>query len=236
MQRSSSKLNAKGTSGPDRPHLRSNWLEHWMEENSWNSSRDTFVKYARADDEKSDKILEVDTWKPHLNTKPSVGANQTSQQRNILPSDSLSRLPTKYQKPSQGLFSLGPMKLQEVDQVVRTAESSPRVCSASSKPGGSYEQSPFTPARSECSRSIFGGYLSYPNYMANTESYRAKLRSQSAPRQRMQFEKPGSTQKFWDVDTNSERGLGSPAKLRTKAYPGGSHYASGYNSTYGGRS
>ncbi|KAK6121779.1 hypothetical protein DH2020_044481 [Rehmannia glutinosa] len=38
----------------------------------------------------------------------------------------------------------------------------------------------FTPARSECSRSLFGDYLGHPNYMANTESPRAKVRSHSA--------------------------------------------------------
>ncbi|KAG0458911.1 hypothetical protein HPP92_022039 [Vanilla planifolia] len=54
---------------------------------------------------------------------------------------------------------------------------------------GELEKSPFTPAKSECSRSLFSGYTDYPNYMAYTESSRAKVRSQSAPKQRLECEK-----------------------------------------------
>lgn len=214
MKMSGSNPNAKSFLGPDRPHLRSSWLEHWVEVNAWDSHRDT--NSAQVDDEKSDKILEVDTWKPHLNHNPNVRGSQMPNQRNLLPSECLSRVPMKSQKPSRGLYSLGSMKAQEADQVVRTAESSPRVCSASSRPGSSYRQSPFTPAKSECSQSLFGDYLSYPSYMANTQSSRAKLRSHSAPRQRVVFEKPSSMQTHWDADTISERG-----------YPTGGHFGHG---------
>ncbi|KAL8148919.1 hypothetical protein AgCh_006066 [Apium graveolens] len=38
--------------------------------------------------------------------------------------------------------------------------------------------------------------MGHPNYMANTESYQVKVRSQSAPRQRIDFERLASTKWF----------------------------------------
>ncbi|EOA13493.1 hypothetical protein CARUB_v10026553mg [Capsella rubella] len=101
-----------------------------------------------------DKILEVDTWKPHFHPKPL-----RSERNNESP-----------RKRQQSL--LGP----------RSTENSPQVGSS-----GSRRRTPFTPtSRSEyswgCNNYYYSGY--HPNYMANTESYKAKVRSQSAPKQR----------------------------------------------------
>ncbi|KZV34676.1 protein IQ-DOMAIN 14-like [Dorcoceras hygrometricum] len=41
-----------------------------------------------------------------------------------------------------------------------------------------------TPSKSVCGDSFFRPYSNYPNYMTNTQSFRAKLRSHSAPKQR----------------------------------------------------
>ncbi|KAL7586403.1 protein IQ-DOMAIN 23 [Lactuca sativa] len=162
-----------------------NWLENWMDDGSWSS------KQCRPDDERSDKILEVDTWKPRVNPSPSNKSTNST--------------PTKPWNPRSGtreVLPLGSMILREAEKNVSTAENTPRACSPGSRPGSSYRQSPFT----EYSRSVYGDYPSYPNYMANTQSSRAKLRSHSAPKQR----NLGSSRLVWDYsDTVSERGFRS---------------------------
>ncbi|KZV31604.1 protein IQ-DOMAIN 14 [Dorcoceras hygrometricum] len=72
-----------------------------------------------------------------------------------------------------------------------TAQSSPQCCySAMSKP--ELPTVPFSYARSEYAESLYNEYPFYPNYMAYTESSKAKVRSHSAPKQRPvePFEKP----------------------------------------------
>ncbi|KAK9291974.1 hypothetical protein L1049_019926 [Liquidambar formosana] len=221
----------------DKAHMGSNWLDRWMEECSWNDLKDRSRK-TYADDERSDKILEVDTWKPHLNSKRSTRTFQTPQHvlasdynnRNHMAFESLSKHTTKAQKSAPSLSSGEALSLNslmfpvEVDKAALwTSENSPQVFSASSRPGSSGGRGPFTPTRSEYSRSFFSGYSDHPNYMANTQSYRAKVRSQSAPRQRIEFDKSGLTRRsvhgFSDAATNSYRGSALHADLTNKAYP-----------------
>lgn len=63
-----------------------------------------------------------------------------------------------------------------------TAQSSPQYYSAISKPDPS--RIPFDYPRPEYAESMSYEYPFFPNYMANTESSRAKVRSHSAPKQR----------------------------------------------------
>ncbi|CAL5407780.1 unnamed protein product [Camellia sinensis] len=231
LKRSESKSKIKNTVDPERNPLGSNWLDQWMEGCSWNNQRDTSLKTGHADDERSDKILEVDTWKPHLNSKQhdqifSTPQHVTAWNSNdpfVTTSNSLSR---KLQKQNPRISSLTSLKFatEEDRAAMWTSENSPQVCSASSRPGSSGRRGPFTPSRSECSRSFLSDYLGHPNYMANTESSLSRVRSQSAPKQRTHVENFGSTKSFvrgfWDGDTISERG-----EFRTKAGnsgPGGS--------------
>ncbi|KFK27942.1 hypothetical protein AALP_AA8G451100 [Arabis alpina] len=106
-------------------------------------------------EENEDKILEVDTWKPHYHPKRSERNNES------------------------------PRKRQQSLLCPRSTENSPQVGSS-----GSRRRTPFTPtSRSEYSwggtnNYYYSGY--HPNYMANTESYKAKVRSQSAPKQRIE--------------------------------------------------
>lgn len=166
-----------------------------MEQNAWNNG----------DDERDDKILEIDTWKPRqksaANELATPSPHYFSAWRNESGQDNSKRvISSKLQKPNPSISS----------EEARTADNSPRVVhSASSKPSSKL-RGPFTPTRSECSRSVFGDYLSHPSYMANTESSRAKVRSHSAPKQRTQHEEVSMRSKFgcdhWNLDTISEKG------------------------------
>ncbi|KAL2540133.1 IQ-domain 24 [Abeliophyllum distichum] len=206
----------------------SNWLNHWMEEYTWNNQQYSSLETRHQDDEKSDKILEIDTWKPRLKPKQSDGEFQTPQYFPVWNKNgqesatfgSLSRHSAKSEKRNPcisfvDVSSLRSIKLsQEVDRV-------------SSRPSSS-RRSPFSPTTSECSKSLFGEYLSHhPNYMANTESYLAKLRSQSAPRQRMQYEELRMGTKFapelWDMDRNSEKESNSFTNYTSKGNPYSGH-------------
>lgn len=69
-----------------------------------------------------------------------------------------------------------------------TAHSTPRL--SNSFASGNV---PVTPSKSVCGDSFFRPYMNCPNYMANTQSFKAKLRSQSAPKQRPE---PGSKKKL----------------------------------------
>lgn len=59
-----------------------------------------------------------------------------------------------------------------------TAQSTPRFANSC----GCY--GPITPSKSVCTESYFRSYGENPSYMAKTQSFKAKLRSHSAPKQR----------------------------------------------------
>ncbi|GKE27957.1 IQ-DOMAIN 14-like protein, partial [Tanacetum coccineum] len=58
---------------------------------------------------------------------------------------------------------------------------SPPFYAVTSKGQASTRMVPFTPAKNDSSRSCRSGYSDHPNYMSNTESSHAKVRSLSAP-------------------------------------------------------
>lgn len=223
MQRGGSKSSINDNNiNIEKLQLDSSWLERWMEESAWNSHQMETFKNVHLDDGKSDKILEIDTWKPrhgHTQSNKSFQAPQyfpgwkEQGQGTTTVFDPMSGVSAKYLKPNPSISSEEITSLnfpyQEDQQLPWATDYSPRVHSATSRPGSSSRRGPFTPTRSECSRSLFGDYAAHPNYMANTESSLAKLRSQSAPRQRMQTEKL-TGRKFvhglWDMDTRSEKG------------------------------
>ncbi|XP_073305519.1 protein IQ-DOMAIN 24-like [Primulina huaijiensis] len=236
-----------------------NWLDQWMEQCTLNNRIDTSFTTRHGEDERTDKILEIDTWKPHHNTRRSSQALSTSQTYSTWNHDtgqeyskmgSFPKLSTKLQKPNPSISSeevssaISPNFTPESDQLAAwTAENSPKFHSGSSRVTGNLRGT-FTPTKSECSRSVFGDYLGHPSYMANTESSRAKVRSHSVPKQRMHFKELGMNQKFgshiWESDVYSEKGSTLPSNHMTNTYLNsgqkrqGSHGgAVGFNSTYG---
>ncbi|KAG0457207.1 hypothetical protein HPP92_022364 [Vanilla planifolia] len=176
-----------------------NWLDQWMEERYW----DTRQVSKAMDDEKYTKILEVDTCKPpqfnsrrranHLQYACSpTNSNQNSRNLASVP-DFASKDSTtaRLSVPSPSSFddrheSPSPLRLPIVVEPVNMGES-PQFFSAASRPGSS-RRSPFTPAKSECSLSLFSGYR-LPQLYGIHRVIEAKVRSQSAPKQRPECEK-----------------------------------------------
>ncbi|GLU21056.1 hypothetical protein SLE2022_372210 [Rubroshorea leprosula] len=234
-----SNSNLRDTIDLEKARMGPNWLDRWMEENSQYKHGNALVQHDHGDDGKSDKILEVDTWKPHLTFQQSNRNFKTSQHGlssdynnySFMTFDSPRKFPTKASSPVPSVSSgdvLSPRSMKypgEKDEaVLLTADNSPRVLSASSRHGNSARRSPCTSTRSEGSWGYFGGYSGHQNYMANTESSRAKYRSQSAPRQRLEFVNHGSMRRSeqdpWDgrTTTDSERDFSLPADYRHQAY------------------
>lgn len=184
------------------------------------------------DDEKSDKILEIDTGKPYV----------TPKQRNLFQSTHLSLNSDQYScslttskestahqmvpSPSScGNQPLSPLKFNEDldEDCFCTADNSPQFYSASSK-GGSSKRGPFTPTKSDGSRSCLSGYSDHPNYMSYTESSKAKVRSMSAPKQRPHYERSSSIKRYSihrysESRNNSQKGF-VYANFAGKVYPG----------------
>ncbi|KAI6696285.1 hypothetical protein NL676_016404 [Syzygium grande] len=229
--------NIRGNIDMEGAKFGSNWLDRWMEEGVRDDHGDAPPRH-RHDDERSSKILEVDTWKPRLNSQRNQETYQSLHQaiesnyinQNVMVSDSPSKYSSRAPNPVPSLSSEELLSLRSLrypggkGEMLKSADNSPQVKSISSRPGSSSaRRGPFTPTRSECSWGFFNGYLGHPNYMANTESSRAKVRSQSAPRQRLEFDKYGSTkrslQASWDVGATSERNYPLYADLRSRAYP-----------------
>lgn len=218
-----------------RKDLCSKWLDRWMEEHAWNNYQNSDLKDGGTDDEKSDKILEIDTWKPRQNPSGSERSSQNSQYfsawndsgQGNRTNNSMPRR-SHMKKPSPSLSSAEVPSLrsiifpQEVDKAAPwTVEHSPGFHSLPSRPGSSSgsQRGPFAPSTSQFPCSMFYGYSSHPNFMAYTESSLAKVRSQSAPRQRMQMKLANGLR---DTDTISEKGWSSRASVSSKAYPGSS--------------
>ncbi|MCL7041634.1 hypothetical protein MKW94_009900 [Papaver nudicaule] len=231
LKRNGSNTNPRQIVDPERAQTGWNWLDHWMDENQ---SR----KIGPPDDEKSDKILEIDPGKPHGNSKLRYSSsarhasNQDRASYSYTTMDSPSKDSTTAQRsdPSTSsgeVQSVSRRKFpREVeDAVFCTADNSPQFYSASSRPG-SERRGPFTPAKSDCSRSFLSGYSDYPNYMSNTESFKAKVRSQSAPKQRLEFEKSSSTKKYSNLgfgelrSSSTQRSSTLHTNFTSKAYPG----------------
>lgn len=189
-----------------------------MQRNELNSNGKVLInqgystRTGRHDDERSNKTL-VDNEKPYITPKCrnlfhsshlSIGSDQICHSFSTS-KDSISHLNPSYSEGQSPLkFSL------DVDETSMDAADN----------GG-----PFTPTKSDGSRSCLSGYSDLPNYMAYTESSKVKVRSLSAPKQRPQYERSSSTRRcsmhgYDEPRTNIQRVSALHTNFTSKAYPG----------------
>ncbi|KAL1559811.1 IQ-domain [Salvia divinorum] len=182
-------------------------------------------------DDRSDRILEVDTGNIHVTSKRrtlfysshlSLGSDQNCPSYTTS-KDSTARQSVRSMSTGE-VQSLSPFKFAEEDpdeSAFCTADNSPAFYSASSrsKRGGA-----FTPTKSDGTRSCLSGYSDHPNYMSYTESSKAKVRSLSAPRQRPNYERSSSTKRYsvhgYGDSRSAQRVSTLHANFTSKAYPG----------------
>lgn len=179
-------------------------------------------RFTTIDVEKIDRILEIENEKTHFRLKPK---NLFSSIKLALSSELPSKEPATAAYHSVVLTPFcyetqcfSPLKFSH-----EVEESS--FFSVSSKGASTIKKSPFTPTKSDSSRSYFSGDSEYPSYMACTESSRAKIRSHSAPRQRPQYErsssaKRGSVYGFGESRLTAQQVSTLQSNFVGKAYPG----------------
>ncbi|TKY55340.1 IQ-DOMAIN 14 [Spatholobus suberectus] len=199
-----------------------NRSESQVHEQSWSSGRSLTRTYSSNDES---RVLEIDSGKPHFTLKRrnlsySMGSDHYSKSLN---STKESTSLQSGQSPCREVQSHTSQKINEVEESpFCTADNSPQFLSATSKDEG-FKRSPFTPTRSDGSRSYIRGYPDYPSYMACTESSKAKVRSLSAPKQRPQCERSGSSNRYslngFDVSRLATQ-RATHASFANKPYPG----------------
>ncbi|RDX90936.1 Protein IQ-DOMAIN 31, partial [Mucuna pruriens] len=130
----------------------------------------------------SPKIVEVDTGRPKSRSRRTISdfGDEPSFQALSSPFPIPYRTPTRLSTPDQRNFQDSEWGLTGEECRFSTAQSTPRFTNSCSC--GSV--APMTP-KSVCTDNLFlGQYGNFPNYMASTQSFKAKLRSHSAPKQR----------------------------------------------------
>ncbi|PSS01928.1 Protein IQ-DOMAIN like [Actinidia chinensis var. chinensis] len=126
--------------------------------------------------DESPKIVEVDTGRPKSRSRQTTTSLSDSGDDPLGPALSLPlpcRGPARLSIPDCRNCLNADWGLTGDECRFSTAQSTPR-----------FANGPVTPARSICADSFFGHNTSFPNYMVNTQSFKAKLRSYSAPKQR----------------------------------------------------
>lgn len=129
--------------------------------------------------DESPKIVEIDTYKPRSRSRRFTALSECDEEFHYqaisspLPCPISARIipESKTHQDFDWYFNGEECRFS-------TAQSTPRFANSVRS------NAPATPAKSVCGDSYFRPYSNFPNYMANTQSFKAKLRSHSAPKQR----------------------------------------------------
>ncbi|KAF5741647.1 hypothetical protein HS088_TW10G00651 [Tripterygium wilfordii] len=127
----------------------------------------------------SPKIVEIDTYKPRsVSHRISTAFSECGEE--LLYSSPLPcQIPIRIAIPDCEKYQGFDWYFNGDECRFSTAQSTPRFPNSIIR-----SNAPATPAKSVCGYSYFRPYTNHPNYMANTKSFKAKLRSHSAPKQR----------------------------------------------------
>ncbi|KAL5702207.1 IQ-domain [Ranunculus cassubicifolius] len=140
--------------------------------------------------EENIKIVEMDLGESRGSLKSRHSYSNHPQTERVIDHRFSNYYPREHMNPNQDQLQISPAPSGLTEMSPRTcsghfeeysfttAQSSPQCYSAMSKPDPS--KVPFAFPRPETSHD----YPFFPNYMANTQSFKAKVRSQSAPKQR----------------------------------------------------
>ncbi|KAL1829243.1 hypothetical protein ACET3Z_007655 [Daucus carota] len=131
--------------------------------------------------EESPKNVEIDTFKPKSTPRRFPTSSSESGEDPYFQSSSSPApcaLPARVYIPDHRHVQEYDWSFMSDEYKASTAHSTPRFANSA------YSKIPPTPPKSLYGDSFFRPYSNHPSYMANTQSFKAKVRSQSAPKQR----------------------------------------------------
>ncbi|MCD7449335.1 IQ calmodulin-binding motif protein, expressed [Datura stramonium] len=129
--------------------------------------------------DESPKIVEIDTYRTKSRSRRMNNACMSESGDEQHSSPIPCPLPARLSIPDcRHLQDVSWSFLADEQCKFASAQSTPRFA------GSGRSNAPPTPAKSVCGDGYFRPYANFPNYMSNTQSFRAKLRSHSAPKQR----------------------------------------------------